>query len=451
MIGPIGHVAESRLGAIAEGTTPRETERRHLAGCAACRDLLERHRLVLRMLAGPWAVRAVEAPDSAARPVDALRVPPTPVVATRPGGRPDRLVLPAVAVVGLALLAGVTLFVGVGPDPSRPAPSRPAPSRPAPPAVVADPSPTPRGLSTVRPGGPEVTGGMVVRVDAGTGEILDTVDVPGGPGLVATAGGQVWVFTFVDGVVRRLDPEDGRALTTLPFESGAAGIAADGEDLWVTADGSDLVLIDGRWGVETSRFHLSDEPLFGPGNAGFVVVSGGSVWVTVPDLARPSEPHELWRIDPETGRVEAKLTIDLDLNPPIAFQGAIYLVSPSRNSLTSVDTSLNTVTTVRLGQEPFALAAGGGSLWVGHDRGQQIRRIDPSTLETQATIELAEPVRALFSDRGRLWATTWTSLHEIDPDREAVVRTTRLLELPGRRGPAGLTVIDGAIWVGIEE
>jgi streptogramin lyase len=398
------------------------------------------------MLAGPWAVRAVEAPDPGARPDDALRVPPTPVIAARAGGRPNRLVLPAVAVVGLALLAGVTLFVG-----GRPEPPRPEPSRPAPPAVVEEPSPAPRGLATVRPGGPEVTGGMVVRVDAGTGEILDTVDIPGGPGLVATAGGHLWVFTFVDGVVRRIDPVDGRVLTTLPFDSGAAGIAADGEDLWVTADGSDLVLVDGRWGVETSRFRLSDEPLFGPGNAGFVVASGGSVWVTVPDLERTSDPHELWRIDPATGRIEARLTIALDLHPPIAFDGGIFLVSPSRNSLTRVDIATNTVTTVRLDREPFAVAAAGGSIWVGHDRGQEIRRIDPATLETQATIELAEPVRGLFAGDGRLWATTWTSLHEIDPERAAVVRTTRLLALPTRRGPAGLTVIDDAVWVGIEE
>jgi streptogramin lyase len=436
----MGHVDEARLGGLAEvgdGTiTP--TERAHLDRCDGCRELLEGHRLAIAVLNGTWA------PYGAGRTgfPDTLVVPPSPVQRRDPRRQSNGFVLPAVAAIGLILLGAIGALLVTG---------RPAPSDQDRPAVVLpSPSPTLMPRATLRSGSPPVEGGMVVRVDAGNGAIRDTITLGGGPGIPTVAGGYLWVFNFGDGTVTRIDPATGRVEETLQFDDGAAAILGHGDELWVTADQHDLIRLDGETGIEIDRFELGRDELFRTGDAGFLAHAGGSVWATVPDLTRPLDPHELWRIDPETGDLQTRLTIDRDPHPPATLDDVIYAVSPTRNTLTRVDAATNDTTSVRVGAEPVAVAQGDGSIWVAHDRDLSVWRLDPTTLIREAAIDVGEPVHGVAFGAGRLWATTWTSLHEIDPTTNSVVATTRLLKVPDPRGPIGVLVLDDSVWVGVE-
>ena len=440
MIASLGHVDEPRLGGFAEDgeRTITPDERAHLDRCDACRELLEGHRLALAVLTGTWK------PHDPARggASDSLVVSPSPVQLSHPRGETNGFVLPAVAVIGLILLGAIGALLVTG----RPTPS----DRERPVVVLPSPNPTLLPRATLRPGSPPVEGGMVLRVDAGNSAIRDTITLGGGPGIPTIAGGYLWVLNFGDGTVTRIDPTTVRVADTLEFEHGAAAILGHGDDLWVTADQHDLIRLDGRSGNEIDRFELDRELLFRTGDAGFLAYADGAIWVTVPDLRRPLDPHELWRIDPETGDLHARLIIDRDPHPPVTLGDDIFAVSPSRNTLTRVDAATNDTTSVRVGAEPVAVAAGDGSIWVGHDRDLSIWRLDPTTLSTQAIIEIGEPVHSVAIGNGRLWATTWTSLHEIDPAINQVVSTTRLLKVPSPRGPVGVLALGDSVWVGIE-
>jgi streptogramin lyase len=108
------------------------------------------------------------------------------------------------------------------------------------------------------------------------------------------------------------------------------------------------------------------------------------------------------------------------------------------------------MTVVRVGNEPVMHAAGDGSIWIGHDLDKVVWRVDPDSLETQSWIRIGEPVRGVAFGAGRIWVTTPTSLHEIDPTTNAVVASVRLLKVPMAFSPAALTVLDGAVWVAID-
>jgi hypothetical protein len=440
VIASFGHLDEARLGGLAEGGdwTITPDERAHLDRCDACRELLEGHRIALAVLTGQWE------PYDAARggASDTLVVSPSPVQRTNPRSETNGFVLPAVAAVGLILVGAIGALLVTG----RQTPSE----RDGPVVVLPSANPTLLPRATLRPGSPTVEGGMVLRVDPGNGAIRDTITLGGGPGMPTMAGGYLWIFNFGDGAVTQIDPTTARVADTLEFEHGAAAILGHGDDLWVTADQHDLIRLAGRTGNEIDRFELGQELLFRTGDAGFLAYADGAMWVTVPDLTRPLDPHELWRIDPETGDLQARLTIDRDPHPPVTLGDAIYAVSPSRNTLTRVDAATNDTTSVRVGAEPVAVAQGGGSIWVGHERDLSIWRLDPTTLMREATIDIGEPVHSVAFGNGRLWATTWTSLHQIDPATNQVVATTRLLKVPSPRGPVGVLVLGDSVWVGIE-
>ena len=440
MIGAVGHIDETRLGRFAEQGLQSipATEQTHLDQCDVCHRLLEGHRRAIAVLSGSWQPHAA---TTRIRDGDSLIVPRSRV---RPSDRSwprSGFLLPAVAAAALVLAGAFgTLIIG-----------RPGPDNRVRPAVVV-PSSSPAFLppATLRPGSPPIEGGMVAQIDAGTGAVRDTITLGGRPGLLAEAGGYMWVFNFGDGSVARINPASSRVEDSLRFDEGAAAILGHGDDLWVTADEHDLIRIDGRTGHELEHFVLDQDLLFRTGDAGFLAFAGGSVWLTVPDLARPTDPHELWRVDPITGVLQARVTIDRDPHPPVTLDDVIYAVSPTRNTVTRIDPETNDVVSVRVGAVPVAVAGGAGSIWVAHDRDLSVWRLDPKTLIREATIDIGERVHSVAFGNGNAWATTRTSLHQIDPATNRVIATTRLVKLPGPRGPAGILVLGGSVWVGIE-
>jgi sugar lactone lactonase YvrE len=391
------------------------------------------------------AFRAIELPPAPPDLVEQLD--DLPLLAVHPVIRRSRVSSPfmlAAASVVLAV-AGIALVTSLAPDPG---PGGLGPVGESPPAT---PSATPAlPGATLRPGTPRITGGMLVRIDASTGAIQGVVPTGPHPGIVTTAGGRVWTMNFGDGTLSRIDPTADGPSTTITFAGDAVGIAADGDDVWVAVDDHDVVRLDGATGIEEARLRVTDETIFRLRDAGFIAVTDDSLWLTVPDLRIRAAPHGFWRIDPETGEVEARLSIDRDPHPPLVYDGSIFVISFSQSTLTRIDPATNAMTVVRVGNEPVMHAAGDGSIWIGHGLDKVVWRVNPDSLETQSWIRIGEPVRGLAFGAGRIWVTTPTSLHEIDPSTNAVVASVRLLKVPMAFSPAALTVLDGAVWVAID-
>src|SRR6185437_12046545 len=83
-----------------------------------------------------------------------------------------------------------------------------------------------------------------------------------------------------------------------------------------------------------------------------------------------------------------------------------------------------------VGTLPFGAAAGAGSIWIAHDFGRAVWRLDQESLAVRARIKLGERVRGVTFGRGLVWVTTETALRAIDPKTNRLVRR---IVLSGKR------------------
>jgi DNA-binding beta-propeller fold protein YncE len=288
----------------------------------------------------------------------------------------------------------------------------------------------------------------VVRVDAGTGAIEAVVPVGPDPLLLAVASGRIWTANLGDGTLSRVDPSSNEATTVRPGE--VVGIASDARDLWVARDGNVVARLDGETGDEMASFVLGPKPLFELRDAGFLGVGRESVWLTVPQLGEPDEPHSLWRLDQETGEVRSRLPLGRDVLPPLVDDRYVWIIAMGERTLTRVDQRSGEAADVPVGPLPLALAAGAGSLWVGHESSPEVWRIDPDTLEVTAMIDIEGRLRGIGLGGGLVWVTTETGLVTIDPATDQVTQSVPLGEFEPETGPRAIGDVGGSVWVSVE-
>lgn len=305
-------------------------------------------------------------------------------------------------------------------------------------------SPTAEAESAQRP-----AHATVVRIDAETLEVRSVISVGVDPLILAVAGGRVWTLNFGDGTLSRIDPGTGEV--TVLDVGEVAGVASGGEDLWVARDQKVVARLDGATGDEELSFRPASRRLFALRDAGFLAVEFGSVWLTVPGGGGRA-PQTLWRIDAESGRVLARIPIGPNPIPPVAAEGAVWVLTAGDRVLTRIDPATNAPLDVEVGLAPWGVAGGAGSVWIGDaGRDREVWRLDPTTGEALARIPLAgEEVRGLAFGRGLLWVATGSGVTVIDPETDKVSGRIQLGEFAPDTGPIGVGYLNGEVWVSIE-
>lgn len=286
--------------------------------------------------------------------------------------------------------------------------------------------------------------GRAVEIGVADGRILREVEVGPDPLLAVGTSDAVWTLNLDDSSVSRIDAGTGEV--TAPAIGEAVGIASDSADVWVATDGNRLVRLDGTTGAVVVELTLTDRELFGPRNAGWVVVAAGSVWVTVPPAGGGG--HELWRVDPSEGTVLSRIPIGGDPFPPVVASGAIWIADSERELIVRVDMATEEVITIDVGPQPGAMTGGSGRVWASVPG--EIVELDPGTGRELARIEVAAAPRGLAWADGRVWATTDVGVLAIDVERGRVVHEVDLAEPSDDEGPIALVPQDGSVWVTIE-
>jgi streptogramin lyase len=225
-------------------------------------------------------------------------------------------------------------------------------------------------------------------------------------------------------------------------------------------------------------------------HAAALVDAAGSLWVTQSDIGR------LLRIDPQTGKLGARIDVEGSPGAVIAAAGAVWVHDWVGGRLVKVNARTNRIEqTLAVGSTNSDIAFAAGSVWAIDERGQLVR-VDPDTVEVTKRVGLgaAAPVVTDLPSGGTLAAagdTLWVvtgegRITEVDArngrilgrahgpvlpvetarragaddsglwisspfTREVVhidARTRRVthLQVPGDPGP--LAVVDGRIWVG---
>lgn len=180
-------------------------------------------------------------------------------------------------------------------------------------------------------------------------------------GFLTVAAGSIWLTIPVlgnnsaDQKLWRIDPQTGAVRGRAPLLANPVSLASDVRYVWVAnIDGGKVTRID----VTTNSAKNVDTSI-GPAA---VTTGAGSLWVThyVP---------EVWRIDPDTTRVQAKIHLDAGTTRGIAFGGGKVWVS-TEAGVVAIDPATNKVTqTIDLMEPerevgPTSIAYLDGDLWV---------------------------------------------------------------------------------------
>ena len=289
---------------------------------------------------------------------------------------------------------------------------------------------------------------VVLEVNASTGSVENVIRVGKDPLSLTIAGGTVWVHDVEDGTLSRIDRASNVA--TVISLRDVVSMAAAGDDVCAAYEGNRLARLDGRTGKVERTLRIGSKRLFKKRDAGFVAFARGAVWVTIPVLGRNEAPQRLVRIEQTTGALTANVSIPADPAPPLVAGRYLWIVGRYANVISRLDMTTRRLRTVPVGPFPFVAAAGAGSIWVAHDYGRAVWRLDPVSLHVRARIAVGARARGVAFGRARVWVTTETGLSAIDPKANRVVNRWTLTQLRVDDGPIGVGVLNGSVWVSVE-
>ena len=326
----------------------------------------------------------------------ALRPIANPPPATRPV-RPRRVWrwAAAVAIVGAALAAGLTLLLTAAPTHAK---------------ALSD---------------------GVGELNARGNEIARSLELPSLPGAAVSADGSVWVTSPEGNVVYRVDPVTAAVAQTIPVGSGPSAIAAAGGNIWVANTLSGTI----------SRINAADSTVVASIPVGLeptgIVVGGGSVWVA------DASAGTVTAINPVSGHPGSPIPLASEPFGVAFGAGSVWVSNPATDTVTRVDPrSRRAGQQIDVGSGPTAIAFGQGSIWVANGLDSTVSRVSPRTDAVQATIPVGDGPDALAIAGNSVWAADRLSSALTRLDTGGAPRTT--IGVGG--GPVALAAAGNRVW-----
>jgi DNA-binding beta-propeller fold protein YncE len=249
-----------------------------------------------------------------------------------------------------------------------------------------------------------------------------------GAGVAAIAALAVALALLGDGGVHASEP--------IPIGPAPLRVAASAEAIWVTSEPEGtLTRLDPESGEPVG------EPLRLGGDVSGVAVGAGSVWVTAPLRGR------VLRIDPQAGRVVD--AIDVGGRPgPIAFGGGrVWVADDAGAGISAINAKGGRV--YRRGlpphAEPLRLAVGAGGLWASSASTGAVRRIDLGDARPGSPIAVGRGPAGVTVAAGLVWVANSRAdtVSKVDPSIHAVLGAP--IEVGGR--PGGIDAGTSTVWV----
>ena len=273
--------------------------------------------------------------------------------------------------------------------------------------------------------------------DDGAGKRGSGARLPRGKALAFGAAGLAVIAAMVVLILALVGGGDGvHASQPIPIGAAPLRIAADDEAIWVTSqpDGT-LTRLDPESGAKVGKpFQL------GAGISG-VAVGAGSVWVTDPPRG------EILRVDPQSGEVQKR--IEVGGSPgAIAFGGGdVWVADDDGAGVSAVAAGSGRV--LRRGlpprAQPLRLAVGQGGLWVSSASTGSVRRIDLNTFRIDTPIPVGRGPAGVTVAHGLVWVANSRSntVTKADPSIHAVIGDP--IEVGAR--PGGIDAGNTTVWV----
>ena len=291
---------------------------------------------------------------------------------------------------------------------------------------------------------PPIRPGSLVKLDPESGEVLDVFSIARHGGLIRIVGDNVWVHNWDERTVTRLNARTG-ALDTIGIETAAGGITgADDGRVWVSAAKPSRLVLVNAVTMQVNRTIRVDAPAIGPLASG-----AGDLWVVVPAPgASPVEGEAMvWRIDPKSGKVEARKRVGITAWATDYGADALWVINYRDDRVVRIDPLDGSVVARDVRAGPLQVTVGAGAVWVSHFADSTLVRLHPHTMDMDDVIRLPEPAGGVAVSGESVWVSQpkARSLVRFDAADGAKRQTIRLQTTGG--WPFGVAVGADALWV----
>jgi DNA-binding beta-propeller fold protein YncE len=269
------------------------------------------------------------------------------------------------------------------------------------------------------------------------------------PNELAVSADALWLGTHGAGVVYRVDPTNNQvvAMVVLPGKA-ASSLAVQGNAVWV---GQCLFGDTGVIRIDATTNTVA-ATIPGP-NACGLAADNDAVWAT------DTSGDALWRIDPATNTVVAKVALPAGASPVAVATGfgSVWVVNVGTGTVSRIDPATNAIVATLAVGATFAhsgaeaITDDGRSIWVANDVDNKLYRIDPAT-NTVTALEVGARDRGdwrVFSityGLGSLWARTGAcEVAQIDTTTSSVVKRIKLCANSGQT--ASIAAAFNSLWV----
>ena len=203
-----------------------------------------------------------------------------------------------------------------------------------------------------------------------------------------------WVWNLQPFSLVQIDSDSGEVLNRVgsPFGGDAGWFLPDGKNVWFTD--TELVRVDAASGRLVDRFGIAEtRHLHG---LAWVARCADSLWV-----ANEVE-GQVVRVDPETGAVEARLSLPYAWSVACG-DGGLWVTSSTSGDVRRIDPSSNSfVATAEVPPPHPNLAVGGGYAWTTNETNGTLYKIDRRGTIV-ATYQTGDGARQLSFDAGTVW------------------------------------------------
>jgi hypothetical protein len=274
------------------------------------------------------------------------------------------------------------------------------------------------------------------------GEVLPPVPLGASAVDAFATGKSVWFAGRSDGTLRRVDAASGKpAGDPVRVFEGPYRLAGAGTSLWTISSS-----VARAAGIDAAAPHPTPRPVALPSSPYDVAVGEGSVWI-VTQAPGAGQGGQLIKVDPASARVQRTQPRPSRLVGLTTGHRAVWVLEQSGAVLRRVSpSSLTTDAEVQVGAGSSAVVADSAAVWVANGETGRLLRIDPRTnlIVSRIAVAASDNV-ALAAGGGAVW---W-----IDKDRGTATRidaaddqvVSSPLQLGGAAG--GAAVSGHTLWV----
>jgi DNA-binding SARP family transcriptional activator/streptogramin lyase len=280
----------------------------------------------------------------------------------------------------------------------------------------------------------------IVRIDAKTNRIVESIRVGREPAAIVAAKDAVWVANERDATLTRVDLDTHQSQTIGGVENVAFLTRDNRGNIYASAWDYPFV-----WRIAPRNLEVVERYRVRTRALG-LAVGGGSLWVA-DRLA-----NSVTRIDLARGSVQDVIAVGTDPLVLAFGYGAVWVANSDYGSVSVIRPGVSRVETITGITKPFGIAAGAGAVWVGSNDSSTVTRIDPDTRRIVKTISVTKDglsPSGLFDvavGAGAVWAANRgeRSIVRIDPRTNKVVARIRT-----RYEPRAIAAAGDAVWVSV--